>query len=192
MLLENAWRLGYSGVLCDNYDPNTTKPPRMKVVKKLIIDAENSSKLKSQLKGVNPNSVFITVHPYSTEVARWSAHDTRIDSILMTPNNMKLFDRKQLSVMKYYSKPLEIHLPHLIQSENDVRGALYRRLNLFVRGGSSLLLGSAAEHWTDIYPPISIVKFLSTHYDIPEGFSRVSLTDVPRQIIIRKLGPRWP
>ncbi|MEM2024790.1 MAG: hypothetical protein QXW94_00670 [Desulfurococcaceae archaeon] len=189
VLLKNAWRLGYSSILCEGGEFQTAGHTRLRAVKKIIVNAETSSKLKSQLRSIDHGKTFITVHPLSIDVARWSAHDTRVDSILMTPSNMRFFDKKQLSIMKYYAKPLEVHLPYLIHSDSDIRGALYRKLNLFVGGRVALLLGSAAEHWVDMYPPISIIKFLLTQYDIPEDFSRTALTDTPRQVITNKAGP---
>lgn len=128
----------------------------------------------------------MTVYPTTIETARWASHDTRIDSILMMPENIKIFDKRQASIMKHYAKPLEIPLPPLLYSDAESRGMIYRRLNLFVRNKIALLVGSMSVDWIDLVSPISIVKFLSTQYDIPEKVALLALTDIPRKILSSK------
>ena len=156
------------------------------VFRKSIITANSVSELRASLREVNSRKFFITVHPMTIQVARWAAHDTRVDSILMTPENLEIFDKKQASIMKYYAKPLEVHLPYLVSGEDRVRGQIYRRLNLFVRRGVALVVGSASEKWGDLVPPFSLIKFLSTQYDIPEKTALLAITNIPRLLLLKK------
>ncbi|MEM1719411.1 MAG: hypothetical protein QW432_02270 [Desulfurococcaceae archaeon] len=185
-LLEVALRLGYFTLACSEVHADTSKGFYVRVFEKAIITAERLSDLRSALRDVNYKKVFVTVYPVTVETARWAAHDSRVDSILMTPENMKIFDKRQASVMKYYAKALEVHLPHLLYTSSELRGMLYRRLNMFVRSNIAFVVGSSAREWVDLVPPISLIKLLSTQYDIPEKTALLSLTDVPRQILSSK------
>lgn len=142
--------------------------------------------LNTELRGIDHREVFVSVLPYTVETARWASHDTRIDSIVMTTDNIRVFDKRQVSVMKYYSKPLELWLPDLLNPDHGLREAIYRRVNLFTRNKIPLLIGSLAEKWSDLYPPISIIKILTTLYDVPEKHVLLSISDIPNKIISNK------
>lgn len=188
-LLEIALKLGYSTLICSDVSDaysNALGDPNVKVFKKIIITAEKTSELRSALQEIGHKKTFTTIHPVSVETARWAAHDTRVDSILMTPENVKIFDKKQVGVMKYYAKTLEVHLPHLLHNDSELRGMLYRRLNMFVGSRVAFVVGSSAKKWVDLVPPVSLIKFLSTQYDVPEKTALLSLTDIPRQILRSK------
>lgn len=185
-LLEVASKLGYSTLVCGDVCSDVLGDPFVKVFKKAVITAEKLSELRSALRETENKKMFVTVCPVTVEIARWAAHDTRVDSILMTSENVKIFDKRQVNVMKYYAKTLEVHLPHLLHDDSELRGMLYRRLNMFVRSKVALVVGSSAKEWVDLVPPLSLVKFLSTQYDIPEKTALLSLTDVPRQILHSK------
>ncbi|MEM4717245.1 MAG: hypothetical protein QXE81_00610 [Desulfurococcaceae archaeon] len=131
------------------------------------------------------NRMFITVHPLSVETARWCAHDSRVDSILMTPENISLFDKKQLGVMKYYSKPLEVTMKDLLDKV-ELRELIYRRLKLYISRRLPFILSSRAEKWCDLYPPLSLLKIMLTQYDVPDEISMLAISNIPEMIISRK------
>lgn len=158
----------------------------MKLLRKVFVNVPSISELKKALSGIDYRGYFVTVVPQNVETARWVAHDTRIDSILMTIENIRVFDRKQVGVMKYYAKPLEIHIPELLLTNHREQEVVYRRINLFLRSRVAVVVGSVAEKWSNLYPPIAITKILSTMYDIPEKVALLAISDIPRKILVSK------
>jgi ribonuclease P/MRP protein subunit RPP1 len=188
-LLKIARTMGYRVLVCEEIDgallgKNSSLTPML--IKKVIIEAKNVSELRKTLAGINHKQQFITVHPFDKEAARWASHDGRVDSILLTTENINLFDKKQQNVMKYYSKPLEITLRTLISDNLDLRGVIYRRMRSYVSRKAPLIVSSMANKWYELYPPLSIVKFLLTQYDVPEKIGLQAITHVPWFIVSRK------
>ena len=184
-LVEYARKLGYSILACQVIEEQLNDIP-VGIVGKSVITASSVKELKNKLREADYRRNIITIHPLSIEVARWASHDNRVDSILLTGENIEVFDKKQASIMKYYSKPLEILLPLLLHGDHEIRGIINRRLNLFTRSKVGFLIGSKAREWSELYSPFSIIKILSTQYDIPEYISSLALTDIPRQVVSSK------
>jgi len=187
-LLETARKLGYYALACSNRFISGVKEVSVKTFNKVIVPANYVGELRNALRDINHKNNIVTVHPMSVEVARWASHDGRIDSILMTPENIKVFDKKQASTMKYYSKPLEVRIPDLVHGDSEIRGAIYRRLNLFAKSGVPVIAGTMAREWFELISPVAIIKLLSTQYDIPEKVALRYLTDIPQQVISSKWG----
>lgn len=186
--LETAWRLGYKIIICE--DPHSVSQLRSssgvpRVIKKTLLSVKDQSELKKHLKDVDYNRTFVTIHPLSIDVARWCTHDSRVDSILMTHENLHVFDKRQLGVMKYYSKPLEITIKDLLERV-DLRELVYRRLKLYVSRRLPFILSSRAERWSDLYSPLALLKIMSTQYDIPDEITMLALSNIPEMIISRK------
>jgi ribonuclease P/MRP protein subunit RPP1 len=189
-LLNIAWIIGYRALSCEELEVGgdlgkSIDSPR--VLQKIVISSSSVSEVRNTLARVNYKSMFVTVEPLSMEVARWSTHDTRVDTILITSRNTELFDKKQLGIMKYYSKPLEIPLPHLL-GEDRAESALYRRIRLYASSRVPLVISSMATHWHELIHPYSLLKFLRLSYDIPERIGLLAVSDIPWFIISRKEG----
>lgn len=182
--------MGYRALVCEEIDKSilsksgSGSTPRL--VKKTVIKAKNTQELRRVLGEVNYKQQFVTVQPLDVEVARWASHDSRIDTILLTTENIHVFDKKQLGVMKYYSKPLEIPLNVLVRGDVESRGAIYRRIQLYAGRRVPVIISSMADKWHELYPPISIVKILLTQYDVPEKMSLHAITHAPWMVISRK------
>jgi len=187
--LSMYYKLGYTLIACEKFSGRTSEMTErgVSVVGKVVIDASSISDLREALGKVKYRESVIAVHPESVEVARWAAHDGRVDVILLTPSNIRIFDKRQFSTMKYYSKPLEIRIPHLLYSNSEVKSYFYRRLNMLVRFKLGFALGTSASSFYELLHPLVAVKALKTLYDIPEKIALLALTDIPRQIIFRKL-----
>ncbi|MEM1772296.1 MAG: hypothetical protein QXQ71_00515 [Desulfurococcaceae archaeon] len=191
-LLETAWIMGYRALVCEeinvpfpnkNYASNSSTT---RLIRKVVIRAKDVPELRKKLGEVNYRKRFVTVQPLDIEVARWASHDSRIDSILLTTENIHVFDKKQQNTMKYYSKPLEIPLHILFRGDVELRGVIYRRMQLYAGRRVPVIISSMAEKWNELYPPISIVKLLLTQYDIPERITLNAITHIPWVIISKK------
>lgn len=184
--------MGYRALVCEEINvPLSNKDyannvSTSRLIRKVIIKAKDVSELRRKLGEINYKQQFVTVQPLNIEVARWASHDSRIDSILLTTENIHVFDKKQQNIMKYYSKPLEIPLHILFRGDIELRGVIYRRMQLYVGRKVPVIISSTAEEWYELYPPISIVKLLSTQYDIPEKITLNAITHIPWVIISRK------
>lgn len=183
-VLNVAQKLGYKAVVCRHLIDE--ERDHLEVYEKIIIDAESRQELKKTLASLNTRRYFVTLVPRSIEVARWASHDTRIDSIMLTPDNLEIFDKKQFNTMSYYGKPVEISLKQIINADVETRGKLFRRLNLLLRSKAGLLVGSGASSWNELYHPFTVIKILALAYDIPPTIALLSITDFPKQIIVKK------
>ncbi|MCY0867902.1 MAG: ribonuclease P [Desulfurococcus sp.] len=181
-ILRVAERLGYSYLACSSMHNGFTG--RVKAVGRVVVKAESVSELKRVLAGDLQG--YVSIVPLTVSTARWSSHDGRIDSIMMTGENLELFDKKQFRTMKIYRKPLEVSMRDLTSLSGSEGGRFYRRLNLAVRMGVQLVVGSGAEDWWDLLHPRVIVSFLKVAYDIPETKALMSITATPAQIMASK------
>lgn len=181
-----ALRLGYGVLVCKKIT-GTISGRTPKLYRKIIIDSDSVQNLKKQLHSLTCSNCFITLLPRSIEVARWASHDTRIDSIMLTPDNIDLFDKKQFNIMSYYGKPLEVSLKCSLETAVETREKVFRRINLLLRSRVGLVVGSGASSWNELYHPRALVKMLSVAFDIPQEVALLAITDIPRQIVIRKL-----
>jgi len=188
-ILSMYYKLGYTLIACEKFSgrPGEVAERSVSVVSKVVISASSVGELKEALGRVEYRESVVAVYPESVEVARWAAHDSRVDVILLAPGNIKVFDKKQFNTMKYYSKPLEIRIPHLLYSSSEVKGYFYRRLNMLVRSRVGFALGTSASSLYELIHPIVVIKALKTLYDVPEKVTLLALTDIPRQIILRKI-----
>lgn len=180
-----ALRLGYRALVCKQVvDLDTSNTPEL--YRKVVLVSESVQDLKRQISSINSSSCFVTLIPRSVEVARWASHDTRIDTIMLTSNNIGVFDKKQFDTMSYYGKPLEISLKDISDTSLEVREKVFRRLNLLLRSKVGLIVGSGASSWNELYHPYTMVKILTSAFDIPPRVALLAITDCPRQIIAKK------
>lgn len=188
-ILSMYYKLGYILIACEKFIGRLSDVSErgISVVSKVVIGASDIGDLKEALGRVEYRESVVAVHPESVEVARWAAHDSRVDVILLTPSNIKVFDKKQFNTMKYYGKPLEIRIPHLLYSSSEVKSHFYRRLNMLVRFKVGFTLGTSVNSLYELLHPLVAIKALKTLYDVPEKVTLLALTDIPRQIIFRKI-----
>jgi len=187
-VLEVHYKMGYTHVAClEKHLDTSPLSAKMAVVDKIVVSTSSVDELREILGRIEYRGKIISVHPTSTKVARWSAHDSRVDTILVTPSNLKILDKGQVSVMKYYDKPLEIHITHLLHSSSEVKSYFYRRLNMLIKFKVGFVLGVPASSVYELVHPVVVIKAVKTLYDIPEKFALLALTNIPRQLISRKL-----
>lgn len=184
-LLEKAYKLGYQSIVCINLQQNM-ESHKLLTYRKVLIEAGDVSELKSTLRQLNYAEYYVTVIPRSVEVARWASHDTRIDSIMLTRENISVFDKKQFSTMKYYGKPLEVSLKDVFECKNTACSSILKRVVFSSRSGVPLIVGSGARDWYELIPPYSLVKLLVLYFDLEPQLALLSITDIPRQVLLRK------
>jgi RNase P/RNase MRP subunit p30 len=186
-VLQLHYKLGYTHVAClERRFERGSDLVGISVVNKVVINAGSVNDLKIDLGRIEYKSTIVTVHPETTEVARWCTHDSRVDTILLTPRNIQVFDKGQFNVMKYYDKPLEVLVPHLLYSSSDVKSQFYRKLNMLLRWKVGFVLGTYTKGPFDLVHPVVVVKAMKTLYDLPERATILALTNTPRQLIDRK------
>ncbi|QOR94511.1 ribonuclease P [Thermosphaera chiliense] len=184
-LLEKAAALGYSALACwENPDGGGG----VRVVGKKVLSPRSLEELKQALAKIPVGKTVVSVSPRDTATARWSAHDGRVDTIVMTLENIDVFDKKQFSTMKYYGKPLEIWLSDLRRAGSVHLAKYYRRVNLALRMKIPVVTGSGASDWSQLPHPRAAVYFLTLLLDFPEKEALLSLTSHPYSVIAGKVG----
>ncbi|ACL11655.1 ribonuclease P [Desulfurococcus amylolyticus] len=184
-VLEAAGRLYFKFIACNDLrEPLETRS--LVAIPRLVLKATSVTELKNML-STQGGIAYTAVTPLSLQTARWSTHDSRVNVIIMNDENIEFFDVKQFRAMKTHNKPLEISLKSLLALDDVKRGQAYRRINLALRMNISLIVGSGAEHWWELYHPRAIISLLKTLYDVPEPVALASITTRPYQIISEKL-----
>lgn len=182
-VLKHARRLGFKLVACSGVEQAGFNG--VAVVRRIDAATGDVAELRSIL-AEHGGSAYIAVTPLSLRVARWSAHDERIDTIVMTGGNIEFFDKKQFSAMKTYGKPLEVSVGDFLRLDDVKGGQFYRRVNLALRMGIRLVTGSGARWWWELYHPYVIVSMLSSMYDVPRQTALASITAAPLQLMASK------
>jgi ribonuclease P/MRP protein subunit RPP1 len=184
-LLEKATMLGYSALACWGYSDGEVG---IRIVGKKVLAPGSLEELKQTLVKIPTGRAVVSVSPRDTATARWSAHDGRVDTIVMTLENIDVFDKKQFSTMKYYGKPLEIWLSDLRRAGSVQLAKYYRRVNLALRMKIPVITGSGASHWSQLPHPRAAVYLLTLFLDFPEKEALLSLTSHPYSVIAGKVG----
>jgi len=183
-LVETARMLGYTIIACEEF---SSEKVGINIARKKTLTPGNLDKLKKSLKELPGSTIVISVVPRDTASARWGAHDSRIDSLVMSLDNVEVFDKKQFSVMKYYGKPLEIWLSDLREADETTLAKVYRRVNLALRRKIPIIVGSGATKWSELAHPRSLTALLSLLLDFPEAEAILALTNHPYLIVSRKV-----
>lgn len=183
-LVKTAGMLGYSVIVGEECNSGQAG---LSVLRKKIIASSSLDKLKRTLKESSGDNLVISVSPQDTASARWSAHDGRIDTLIMSLDNIEVFDKKQFSIMKYYGKPLEIWLSDLRRADENALAKFYRRVNLALRRKIPIIVGSGASKWYELSHPKSLISLLSLFLEFPETEAILALTNYPHLIISRKV-----
>ena len=187
-MIKVASSLGYMVLVCENAEGDlkeAREPHSPRTLQKIVLASNDVNDLKNTLRRVDYKTCFVSVEPLSTQVARWSAHDTRVDSLLLTSRNIDVFDKAQAGIMKYYSKPLEVGISTLLL-EGDIGAKVYRRIRLYAFYKVPLIVSSVASAWYELVHPRSIVSLLTISYDLPREYAIQAITSTPYFIVNKK------
>ena len=174
--------------MCENVESELKEAKELRsprILRKVVLASNDVSDLKNTLRHVDYRTCFVSVEPLSTQVARWSVHDGRVDSLLLTLRNIDVFDKIQAGTMKYYSKPLEVGISTLLL-DGDLGAKVYRRIKLYAFYKVPLIVSSMASVWYELVHPRSIVSLLTTSYDLPREYAIQAITSTPCFIVNKK------
>lgn len=171
---------GYGLALCEGrFD--LAQGHGIKIIGRKTIRASTMGDITKEID--KARGLFISVAPGSIQVARWAVNLASVHSIHLSSENLELFDKKQLRMMKRRGKPLEVTLATLLSSPLRTRAMIYRRLVLAVREGILIIVGSGAERPGEVLSPQIVPKILRKAYDIPERIGELSISIYPRLVL---------
>ena len=183
-LVDEARRLGYKVVSVEGLDSGKASlPPN--VFSKVVVVSDSISNLKSALAGLKRPKTVVSVVPLNVEVARWVAHDRRVDSIVMTSRNQVLFDKKQASVMKYYDKPLEVPFTEIRGANESSLAGFVKRLKLMISRKVPIIISSGASGILEYHHPLVVLSFIVKLLDVDYETAKAMLSTNPYKVLTR-------
>jgi ribonuclease P/MRP protein subunit RPP1 len=183
-LVDEARRLGYKVVSVEGIDSGEASlPPN--VFSKVVVVSDNISHLKSALAGLKRPKTVVSVVPLNVEVARWVAHDKRVDSIVMTSRNQAVFDKKQASVMKYYNKPLEVPFTEIRGANESSLAGFVKRLKLMISRKVPIIISSGASDILEYHHPLVVLSFIVKLLDVDYEAAKAMLSTNPYKVLTR-------
>jgi len=183
-LVDEARRLGYKVVSVEGLDSGKASlPPN--VFSKVVVVSDSISNLKSALAGLKRPKTVVSVVPLNVEVARWVAHDRRVDSIVMTSRNQVLFDKKQASVMKYYDKPLEVPFTEIRGATENSLAGFVKRLKLMISRKVPIIISSGASGILEYHHPLVVLSFIVKLLDVDYETAKAMLSTNPYKVLTR-------
>ncbi|MEM1825727.1 MAG: RNase P subunit p30 family protein, partial [Desulfurococcaceae archaeon] len=138
------------------------------------------------LKNIKRERNIVSVKPKSVEASRMAAHDTRVDTIILDENTVYYMDKQQFSLMKQYSKPIEIPLNTFYSSiDSSLKSMIYRRVKYYLYYTKQpLIVSSRASEWYELMNPKIAVLILSQILGIDKRLALSYLTIYPREILV--------
>ncbi|WP_434731781.1 RNase P subunit p30 family protein [Thermogladius sp. KZ2Tp1] len=183
-LVDEARRLGYKVVSVEGLDSGEASlDPN--VFSKVVVVSDSISNLKSALGGLKGPKTVVSVVPLNVEVARWVAHDRRVDSIVMTSRNQVLFDKKQASVMKYYDKPLEVPFTEIRGANESSLAGFVKRLKLMISRKVPIIISSGASGILEYHHPLVVLSFIVKLLDVDYEAAKAMLSTNPYKVLTR-------
>ncbi|MGC9181119.1 RNase P subunit p30 family protein [Thermogladius sp.] len=183
-LVDEARRLGYKVVSVEGLDSGEASlDPN--VFSKVVVVSDSISNLKSALAGLKGPKTVVSVVPLNVEVARWVAHDRRVDSIVMTSRNQVLFDKKQASVMKYYDKPLEVPFTEIRGANESSLAGFVKRLKLMISRKVPIIISSGASGILEYHHPLVVLSFIVKLLDVDYETAKAMLSTNPYKVLTR-------
>lgn len=182
-----ARRLGYRALLVEeggSWD-STVSMNGVTLVKKQVISSLNEKELKKALSKSSSKSTVVSVRPLDVSAARLAARDSRVDAVVLDLETLNYIDKQQLSMMKRFSKPIELPLK-LITGGERALAKVIRRLIYAACIEVPLVFSSKASDWSELYYPKSIALLLSQVLSLEPGDLLSGFTTIPREILVKK------
>ena len=185
-LLRFLVKLGYRVAASTEIDKRVLEEEDLLLIRKTVVEASSRSELREKLRGIKNDYVIVSVKPISIDAARMAAHDSRVDTIIVDQDSLKYIDKAQMSLMKQFSKPLEIPFKTFLYASDRVKAMIYRRINYYLYYTKlPLIISSGASHWNELMEPRSTIYLFSKLFNIDEEKVLLYMTSYPREIIVR-------
>ncbi|BFH73508.1 RNase P p30-like protein [Sulfurisphaera javensis] len=123
--------------------------------RRFSILAKNSKSITNFLKS-NPKG-FIFVKPMSIDALKYSIINDKITGIILAQDNIHLFKKTMLNLIRQYDKPVEVQL-------RNFNSYVIRKLVTWsYKWISTPILSSCARTFNEIWPPLSKIDLLVVH-----------------------------
>ncbi|MEM1532921.1 MAG: hypothetical protein QXS06_00830 [Desulfurococcaceae archaeon] len=182
-----ARRLGYRALLVEDCGSwaSAVSMNGVTLVKKQVISSPNERELKRALSTSTSKSTVISVKPLGISAARLAARDSRVDAVVLDLETLNYIDKQQFSMMKRFSKPIELPLK-LITGGERALAKVIRRLIYAAYIEVPIVFSSKASDWSELYYPKSIAFLLSQVLSLKPGDLLSGFTTIPREILVKK------
>jgi ribonuclease P/MRP protein subunit RPP1 len=156
----------------------------LRLFKGRILSNAKLSDLKDELKGIRGEYDFVIVEPTSIATARFSAHDTRINGILLSKNSVRFIDKGQINTMKQYGKPLLLDLRIMGVGDPRISSMAYRRIILARYYGVDIIPASCATSFNELLIPQTTMYFLEEMTGIPHTYWVYAVGGLARELVL--------
>lgn len=181
-----ARRLGYRALLIEDGESlvSSTRMNGVTLVKKQVITSLNEVELRKAL-STTSKSIVVSVRPLGVSAARLAARDSRVDAVVLDLETLNYIDKQQFSMMKRFSKPVELPLKLITMGERALAKVI-RRLIYAAHIELPIVFSSKASDWSELYYPKSIALLLSQMLSLEPVVMLSGFTTIPREILVRK------
>jgi len=178
-------KLNYRAVAYEGEDVvESSVGEQLIIVRKKVIAESNKRSFLNALKGVRQEKVLVSVKPLSVDVARTAAHDSRVDTIIIDRDTAEFIDKAQLSLMKQFSKPLELPLREYLSYDPSTKAIIYRRLQQYLAYTKQpLIISSKASNWFEVFSPKSLISLTSILLGVDHRTALLYITTYPRELL---------
>ncbi|MCS7128404.1 MAG: hypothetical protein RMI83_03925 [Desulfurococcaceae archaeon] len=181
-----ARRLGYRALLIEDGESlvSSTRMNGVTLVKKQVITSLNEVELRKAL-STTSKSIVVSVRPLGVSAARLAARDSRVDAVVLDLETLNYIDKQQFSMMKRFSKPVELPLKLITMGERALAKVI-RRLIYAAHIEVPIVFSSKASDWSELYYPKSIALLLSQMLSLEPVVMLSGFITIPREILVRK------
>lgn len=177
--------LGFTAVVVEEYEKRVDNVDGLHIVRGILLSATRLGELKEKLRGIKEKYPIVLVDPLSVEVARFAAHDGRVDGIWLDEENIKIVDKAQINMMRQYSKPLIISIREYLSLPGQYKSMIYRRIKLAIDRGVTIIPVSGATSHKEYIVPSTMVYLLSFLFDTDYKYWIYTLASASREILLR-------
>lgn len=167
----------------------------IKIFSRADIETKSTVSLKQTLSRIRGNIDIIGVECPNRSLFAFAARDSRVDIIVINPENAKIFRRTAAKLAAKNDTAVEISLSWIISTGGVSRINILNRFRKVVEetvnANAPLLLSSGAIHKYQLRAPRELMA-LARLLDIDEKEAKRALSDVPKQMILRNVEKRDP
>ena len=183
--IETYILLGYKAACIQGLKHKIIRRDKFVAIRKSVIQSEKQKELKNIIKEEKTRSFIISVIPLSIEVSRFAARDGRVDTVILAPESIRYIDKTEITMLKRFSKPLEIPVNTLLSQPPSIKAMILRRIDLALKYGVPIILSSGAREWNEILSPVSFIALGSLILNNTMKEVMVMLTNYTRELMAK-------
>ncbi|MFX1486116.1 MAG: RNase P subunit p30 family protein [Promethearchaeota archaeon] len=168
---------------------------KIKILSRADITAKSSVSLKRALSRIRGNIDIIGVECPNRNLFSLAARDSRVDIIVINPENAKIFRRTAAKLAAKNNTAVEISLSWIISTRGvprvNILNGFCKVVEETVNANAPLLLSSGATHKYQLRGPRELMA-LAKLLDIDEKKAKQALSEVPKRMILRNVEKRDP